>query len=58
MTEFNCKDNGGIVKLSIIQFSDLKKLTDGGLELKRKYGKFKRPIINIDFREPEIIGLA
>jgi hypothetical protein len=51
MREKNCNivDNG-IVSLTIIQTSDIdeKAFKKGILRVKRKYGKFKRPIIKYE----------
>lgn len=57
--DFKCNSGiGSVVSITCIAFSDLKRDKDGKLKLKRKYGKFNRPVVTYDWREPEVIGLA
>lgn len=58
MEDIKCTGGGSIVAITLIEASDLKRDKDGKLKLKRKYGKFKRPVFHIDYREPEVIGLS
>ena len=43
----NCKDNYSIKNIIVFNKSDLK-FVDGEMKLKRKYGKFTRPVVIVD----------
>ena len=48
-TNIECKGNGGISKIYLINPKDCKFDDNGFMTIKRKYGKYKRKIEVIDF---------
>ena len=45
-----CKGNGEVVKMFLIKCSDIKTY-EPNIKMKRKYGKFKRTINEIDLKK-------
>jgi hypothetical protein len=52
----NCKDNYSIKNIIVFNSSDLK-FVDGEMRLKRKYGKFTRPVVIIDTSDKPAEGV-